>query len=246
MTATSSPVATGLRATGVLAVTAGLGIAAWLAWDALGDQPLGVVRFTTTAVRVDSADLERLAAGLRGRPAREVPLAEVRAAMRSIAWVREATVRWQFPAGLEIAFQEHEALARWDESRLVSPLGEVFTAVGPEGLPRFAGPEGSAPAITRAWPRLTAAAEPLGSPVTELRLTPRGAWQLRLASGLALELGRTDPEARLARFAAAWPSLAATAGGVTHADLRYPNGFALRGLPAAEKKAPPARPARRA
>lgn len=238
-------VATSVRAAGGLAVLAGLGVAGWLAWDALGGQPLGAVRFNTTAVRVDPADLERLAAGLRGRPAREVPLAEVRAAMRSIAWVREATVRWQFPAGLDITFEEHEPLARWEEDRVVSSLGEVFTAVAPEGLPRFAGPEGSAAILTQAWPRFTAAAGPLGSPVTELRLTPRGAWQVRLVSGLTLELGRAEPEARLARFAAALPSLPPSAAGATHADLRYPNGFALRGQPAAEKKAPAARPARR-
>lgn len=238
--------ATGLRAAGGLAVAAGLGAAGWAGWGALAGQPLASVRYTTTPSRVDPADLERLAAGLRGRPVRDVPLSEVRAALRSISWVREATVRWQFPAGLEIAIEEHEPLARWDAERLVSVRGEVFAAVAPEGLPRLAGPEGSAIVVAQAWPRLRAAAAPLGSPVTELRLNPRGAWQLKLESGLTVDLGRTDPEARLARFARAWPALPENAAAARHADLRYPNGFALRGLPAAEKQAPAPRPPRRA
>ncbi len=73
-------------------------------------------------------------------------------------------------------------------------------------------------------------------------LTPRHAWQLRMAGGLELELGRdgAEPvEARLARFVAAYPesigrlprSAAGAAEGAVsprHVDLRYPNGFALR------------------
>ena len=234
--------ATSLRVAGSLAVVAGLGAVGWIGWDMLAGQSLANVRYTSTPSRVDPADLERLAAGLRGRPAREVPLSEVRAALRSIAWVREATVRWQFPADLEIAIEEHEPLARWDDERLVSVRGEVFTAVAPEGLPRFAGPEGSAMTVAQAWPRLSAAAAPLGSPVTELRLNPRGAWQIRLASGLSIDLGRAEMEARLTRFALAWPRVADAAAKATHVDLRYPNGFALRGAP--PEKSPPARPRR--
>ena len=121
--------ATSLRVAGSLAVVAGLGAVGWIGWDMLAGQSLANVRYTSTPSRVDPADLERLAAGLRGRPAREVPLSEVRAALRSIAWVREATVRWQFPADLEITIEEHEPLARWDDERLVSVRGEVFAAI---------------------------------------------------------------------------------------------------------------------
>jgi cell division protein FtsQ len=69
---------------------------------------------------------------------------------------------------------------------------------------------------------------PLGSPLAELKLSPRGAWQVVLESGLVLELGRIDRVARLERFAAAWPRLALHDPAPRYADLRYPNGFALR------------------
>jgi cell division protein FtsQ len=129
---------------------------------------------------------------------------------------------------IEVRFETHEPLARWNDDGLVSQLGEVFSAEYDEPLPIFRGSDGAAPALTREYPLIVAAVAPLGSPLTELRLNPRGAWQATLASGLVLDLGRNDMEGRIARFASAWPELEARGVATTHADLRYPNGFALR------------------
>ena len=73
----------------------------------------------------------------------------------------------------------------------------------------------------------------MGAVPERVILTPRHAWRLRLADGLAVELGRDaarDPvEARLARLVAAYPhTLARMPRKHDHIDLRYPNGFALR------------------
>ena len=76
--------------------------------------------------------------------------------------------------------------------------------------------------------------------IASIVLTPRYAWQLRLAGGeyrgLNLELGRdgAEPvEQRLARFVAAFPESLGrlprrAAAEHRFVDLRYPNGFALR------------------
>ena len=62
----------------------------------------------------------------------------------------------------------------------------------------------------------------------ELRLSPRGAWQVVLRSGLSLQLGRGDVTARLARFVAAWPRLVEQQPEPHYVDLRYAGGFATR------------------
>jgi cell division protein FtsQ len=121
----------------------------------------------------------------------------------------------------------------------VSVRGEVFAAQYEGDLPRFTGPDGTAPEITAAWKGIVAAAAPIAIPVVELRLSARRAWQAKLASGLDLDLGRAQVEQRLARFAAAWPQISAEAAAATHADLRYPNGFALRGVAAPDRKPAP-------
>lgn len=233
-----------LRAAGALAIVAFLATATWLGYDALGRRPIEAVQFAGDTARVAAADLERLAAGLRGKQAREVALPAVRDAVRRVPWVRDCAVRYVFPGTLKVSIEIHSPLARWDETRLVSTRGEVFAAQYEGTLPRFSGPEGAAAEMAAAWEAISRAAQPLAAPVVELRLSERRAWQARLASGLAIELGRGETEARLARFAAAWPRIAVEAAAATHADLRYPNGFTLRGVASPERKpAPPGKKA---
>jgi hypothetical protein len=70
---------------------------------------------------------------------------------------------------------------------------------------------------------------------TQLVLSPRHAWQIRLSNGMVLELGREDVQQRLARFVAVYPfslqiedTRHGTHGAVEYVDLRYRNGFAVR------------------
>jgi cell division protein FtsQ len=217
-----------LRAAAGVFALAALAAGGWLAWDALGRRPIAEVRFAGDTARVAAADLERLATSLKGRAAREAPLESVRDAVRRLPWVRDCSVRLRWPDTLEVRLEAHEPLARWDEARLVSVRGEIFTAPYEGELPRFAGPDEGAAEMARAYRAIAGAVGPLGSPVARLSLSPRRAWQATLASGLTIELGRGDYEARLARFVAAWPAAAASAPAATHADLRYANGFALR------------------
>ena len=59
-------------------------------------------------------------------------------------WVRSAMLRRVWPDRLEVALEEHVALARWRDTALVNDRGEVFEAATDARLPVFGGPEGSA------------------------------------------------------------------------------------------------------
>jgi cell division protein FtsQ len=62
-----------------------------------------------------------------------------------------------------------------------------------------------------------------------VRMSPRRAWQVRLESGLTLELGREHIESRFDRFIAAYDrTVSRLQRRLDYVDLRYPNGFALR------------------
>jgi cell division protein FtsQ len=174
-------------------------------------------------------------------------LADIRARLEQVAWVRHVDVRRAWPDRIEVRLEEHVAFARWGDSGLVNTFGEPFAAdleADREArLPLFAGPAGTEGEITRRYRRFVDLLAPLGETaeriVTAVVLTPRFAWQLRTADGLNLELGRdgAEPvEQKLARFVAAYPeSLArlprragSAADSPRYVDLRYPNGFALR------------------
>ncbi|HUP96968.1 MAG TPA: cell division protein FtsQ/DivIB [Usitatibacter sp.] len=209
-----------------IAVITGLVLLSWHGYRAVLAQPVKRVVFAGDLDRLPHADLEALSQAIQR--AERPTLEAVREAAKRVPWVRDASVRRRFPDAVEIRFQAHEALARWNERSLVSPAGEVFVADDARDLPLFRGAEGAATAMAAEYPALVAALAPLGSPVKELRLSPRGAWEARLANGLAIQLGRGDWQPRVQRFVSVWGRLPEPARATRHADLRYPNGFALR------------------
>jgi cell division protein FtsQ len=161
-------------------------------------------------------------------------LADARASLQRVPWVKSIALRRQWPDRLEITVIEHEPLARWNESALVDTEGEEFSAEFDGELPQFSGPDGSAAELARHFREFGATLAPSALAIAELRLSPRGGWRLRATGStpLAIELGRDAPGARLARFAAYHArtvgSLARAGTPVDYVDLRYRNGFAVR------------------
>jgi cell division protein FtsQ len=168
-----------------------------------------------------------------------------RAAFESVPWVRRAVVRRVWPNHLAVTLEEHRAAALWQGDagieRLVNDHGEVFEAnlgdVEDEGLITLAGPEGSARAMQAMQQRLTAALAPIAARIETLKLSSRGSWQAELDSGATLEFGRGSEDAVVARTERFARTLAqatqgfASAGGpraLLAADLRHPDGYALR------------------
>jgi cell division protein FtsQ len=156
-------------------------------------------------------------------------LARARGAFERLPWVRAVAVRRQWPAGLDVALEEHQPFARWGAAALVNNHGEVFHAVYEGPLPLFAGPEGAAREIAIQYRYFHRSLAAIGETPVEVRVSARRAWQLKLESGLTLALGRENIEARLARFVATQPRAAAVLGRrVDYVDLRYTNGYAVR------------------
>jgi len=213
----------GLAAVTVAAVLAAAG---WQGYRWALLQPVRDVYFAGDVAKLPARDLDALVNAVR--TSQNPSLDSVRQAARAVPWVRDASVRRLWPSGVEITFEAFDAVARWNDDRLVSARGEVFAAETGDDLPRLRGPENAPATMVAALQPLAGALAPLGSPLRELRLSPRGAWQALLANGFVVELGRGDVMERAQRFAATWPQVVAQGFQPTHADLRYPNGFALQ------------------
>jgi cell division protein FtsQ len=197
--------------------------------------PLREITVGGSLAHTARADVERAIAQRAAGNFFAADLAALRAGLEALPWVRRVEVRRLWPGRIEVTLEEHVALARWGEAGLVNTYGEPFAARldgAGAALPMFAGPPGSAREVARRYRRFAEIVAPLGEAPERVLLTPRHAWQLRLAGGLNLELGRdgAEPvEARLERFVAAWPdSLGRLERRAEHVDLRYPNGFSLR------------------
>ena len=193
--------------------------------------PVRAVELRTTLKQASRAEVEAVLARHGAGNFFAVPIDELRGALERLPWVRAAAVRRVWPDRLEIAIEEHVALARWGADALVNIHGERFVATSDESLPMFIGPPGREAEMTRRYARFSTLLAPLGSPLERIALSPRHAWKLRLASGLQLTLGRDADlaEQRLQRFVDAYTGTMDAAQRARDAvDLRYPNGFAVR------------------
>ena len=167
-----------------------------------------------------------------------VDLAATRAAFQKLPWVREVQVRRRWPDQLDIALEEHEVLARWGNEKLVNTYGELFDAATDDSLPVLNGPSGTAQLVTQRYTAFFEMLMPINMRPVSVTLSARYAWQLKLSSGLTVELGREQNNAnsttnlvltRLSRFTAIYPTtLARLNRKFDYVDLRYPSGFALR------------------
>ncbi len=184
-------------------------------------------------------------------------LQKARAAFESVPWVRHAVVHRVWPMRLSVQLEEHRPAALWaaadGNDRLVNSFGEVFEAntgdVEDDGLPRLAGPEGSAPQMLAMQRRLAPLLEGLDAgALRELRLSVRGSWRAELDKGAAIEMGRGSEDElvrRTERFVQTMPRVAAAyQRPLEYADLRHAGGFAVR-LRGVTTTVPPAPPARR-
>lgn len=161
-------------------------------------------------------------------------LAEARAAFEQLPWVRKVNARRQWPDRLEVEIEEHVPLARWGSAALVNTYGEVFTAAydgapADGALPLFVGPPASAREIAIRYSYFKRGLAAIGQVPVQVRVSPRRAWQVRLASGLTLEIGRERIESRFDRFIAVYDrTINQLQRNLDYVDLRYPNGFAVR------------------
>lgn len=201
--------------------------------------PLRQVIVSSPVEQIQQSQIEHAARTVLSGNFFTINLESVRIAFEKLPWVRRAEVRRRWPDGLELALEEHVAVARWQraesEHQLVNTYGEVFaaTAANEHALPNFSGPEGSAATILARYREFADALAPVGRRPVAVVLTARQAWELKLDDGVVVELGRDQAKHPLAerveRFAAHYPAVRErirTAAGVI--DMRYPNGFALR------------------
>lgn len=193
--------------------------------------PVTELEVKNALAKTTRQEIESATRGRTGGNFFAVDPAGVRAALEQLPWVRRVSVRRIWPDRLEVTLEEHVALARWGDDALVNTYGERFSGHTEQALPMFLGPAGTELEVARRYARFAPLVAPLGAELERVVLTPRYAWQLRLASGLHIVLGRDAEagESRLQRFVDAYP---ATLGKIArkheYVDLRYPNGFALR------------------
>lgn len=193
------------------------------------DWPIRWLEVEGDLERVTAAQVRAAVADHAARGFFRIDIEGARAAVDALPWVETVTVSRRWPDALVIELLEQRAVARFNDSALISRAGELFSVAGTagmQGLTRLQGPEAAAEEIFERWLALRALLQAADLEIAVLALDPRGAWRIELSDGRELLLGREQLEQRLARFLKVKNELARR-DDIRRIDLRYPNGLAL-------------------
>jgi len=156
-------------------------------------------------------------------------LIKTRDAFEKLPWARNVSVRRRWPDTLSVVIEEHQALARWGNIALVNTHGELFHAASDAELPVFFGPGDGVMEVTKSYASYSQILNQADIKIAQVTLSPRRAWEIKTNKGLLIALGRVDMDARLSKFTDAYKTtLSQLNVEIKYADLRYPNGFAVR------------------
>ena len=192
-----------------------------------------------------------------------VDLNSIREKLMQQPWVKNVSLRRQWPASLNVIITEQSPIAYWNSDGYINDAGEVFK---PEkidsslSLPKLNGPEGHHSNVWKFMNVLYQEMALLEFEVVRLDLDERRSWQMVVAgyrntegngsdavmNFIDVKLGRFETEKRLKRFIRILPSLVVGRGPADNAltnknikviDMRYPNGFAVQHLSAPRAEA---------
>jgi cell division protein FtsQ len=156
-------------------------------------------------------------------------LARTRDAFEKLPWARNVSIRRQWPDKIVVGIEEHQALARWGNIALVNTHGELFHAASDASLPVFYGPGNGVLEVTREYGTYRDVLNKADIQIAQVNLSPRRAWEIKTNQGMLIALGRIDMASRLEMFVKGYNStLKQLNVRIDYADLRYPNGFAVR------------------
>ena len=212
------------------AIVAGCAVVALLLIFAL-DRPVRRVLLEGTFQRVSPPEIESAVAEVAQGGLASVDLDRIRKRVESTDWVDSAVVTRVWPDAIRVVVNEEVAAARWNDAGLLNARGELFIRnaryVPPE-LPLLEGPEGSETQVAQLYIDAQGRLLESGLRLSGVRLDDRGAWELELADGLQVRLGRQDVKERLERFIRlASPTVAKRVAEIKYVDMRYTNGFSV-------------------
>lgn len=195
------------------------------------DQPVRSIVIDGPFQRVTAVEVQQAAQGAIRGGFVSADLDRVRRAVEALTWVDRARVQRIWPDRVGIEIVEQQAAARWGEDGLLNTRGELFATglrhVPPE-LPRLDGPDGTEWQVAQRFLAMQDRLGTLGLRVSALRLDPRGAWELDLATGVTVRLGRRQVDERMDRFVQFGAQvIAGQASAIRYVDMRYSNGFSI-------------------
>ncbi|WP_031594286.1 cell division protein FtsQ, partial [Pantoea agglomerans] len=156
-----------------------------------------------------------------------------------LPWIKQVSVRKQWPDELKIHLVEYTPVARWNDLHMVDAEGVSFSVpashVGKETMPMLYGPEGSEKEVLAGYHSMDDVLKARKFTLKVASMTARRSWQLVTSDDVRIELGRSDTMKRLNRFIELYPVLQQQGQNeskrISYVDLRYDSGASVGWTP---------------
>ena len=156
---------------------------------------------------------------------------QVKAEIEQLALIKSAQVKKIWPDTLLVKFKEDIPVAVWNQKTLLNPQGEELILsqdFDQKGLPKLFGPKKKTEQVMRQFQRFQSRLLSADAAIVSLTMNTIGSWQVELANGWMIRLGRQQLEQRLERLIELLKILPQEKVAVV--DLRYGKGAAIKWL----------------
>lgn len=193
--------------------------------------PISTVKIVANYQHITRQQLESVLSDYLSASFFGLPVRQLHRDLLKMEWADRVYIQRLWPGTLKITFVEKVPFALWNDG-LITNDGEVFKVTMDEPdlpLPRLSGPVTQSKDVLQNYQKLSKLLETYGLHAVSLQLSDNQSWELGLANGIQIRLGKRDLEKRLQRFCKAYPIVFADKPEqLARVDLRYAHGMAVQ------------------
>ncbi len=165
----------------------------------------------------------------------DADLQAIHLAVLTLPWVDTVNIKRIWPDAIDIKVHEKQPFARWGKEGLITESGNIFmpnTKEAFQNLITVTGPELQQIKVLEIMKGIKTALADQSMELAEFNVSDRGAWELKLVTGMEILLGQNNQLKKLKRFLKTLTVLSqGQVDAMAVVDLRYPNGYAVSWRP---------------
>lgn len=159
-------------------------------------------------------------------------LSDLKQSILALPWIQTVSFRRVWPDALMVHIVEQKAVARFGKAGVLNTDGHIFYPGAksiPMNLPELIGTDDQSKVLLNFYQNTNMFAKLLDLAVINVSENAENSWKLTLSNHVVVMLGRDDPLDRFKRFVVVYPKIVKlSTHAMVSADLRYPNGIAVR------------------
>lgn len=203
--------------------------------------PISTIKIAATYQHISRKEIEHILSGYLNSSFFFLPTAELKKQLELLLWTDYAKIERVWPDTLSITIEEKKPIAFWNDS-LITLQGKILPVDSQEAhsealLPYLKGSEDRVKDVLQTYQKLGKILTGYGLSLSSLQLKKSQSWDLVLANGIQLHLGKDHLDQRVERFCRAYPFVFADKlDKLMNVDLRYASGMAVEWKGMASKK----------